>query len=185
MTLGPTSSRIGPSNGLIVAYLADPFGCTFPGGCNLVTARDVALGHLLIGEHGGAGESYLLGSQDLTWPQIHTIIAELTGVAPPRFELSQTLTFLAAAADELRATLNGRTALSTRDQASMVGRYYWYSHTKAAALGYAPASARDALIETISWLVASPHISREIRAGMRLAPEIYHYRSASTTSGSA
>ena len=32
----------------IVSYLTDPFGSTFPGGCNLVSARDVAVGHLLI-----------------------------------------------------------------------------------------------------------------------------------------
>ena len=30
LTLGPTGSRLGPSNALIVAHLADPFACTFP-----------------------------------------------------------------------------------------------------------------------------------------------------------
>ena len=178
MTLGPTSSRLGPSNGLIAAYLADPFACTFPGGCNLVSARDVALGHLLIAEHGAAGESYLLGSQNMTWRQIHTAIAELAGVAPPRVTLNHSLAYLAATVDEVRAAINDRTALTTREQAEMVGRYYWYSHDKAASLGYAPASVRDALIEAISWLAASPHISRETRIGMHLSPEIYRFRAA-------
>jgi len=180
MTLGPTTSRLGPSNGLIVAYLADPFACTFPGGCNIVAAHAVAIGHLLIAEHGTAGESYLLGAENLTWPQIHTAIAELAGVAPPRVELNRTLSYLAATAEELRAALGGRSPLTTREQASMAGRYYWYSHAKAAALGYAPAPARHALIETTSWLAASPHISREIRTGMHLAPEVYRFRSAAT-----
>jgi dihydroflavonol-4-reductase len=178
MTLGPTAARLGPSNGLIVAYLADPLGCTFPGGCNLVAARDVASGHVLIAEQGVAGESYLLGSENLTWQQIHTAVAELAGVAPPRLELSQTLAFLAATAEELRATIGGRAPLSTREQAAMAGRYYWYSHHKAAALGYAPAPARAALIETISWLAASAHISREVRSRMRLAADIYRFRAA-------
>jgi dihydroflavonol-4-reductase len=178
MTLGPTSTRLGPSNGSIAAYLADPFRCTFPGGCNLVAARDVAHGHLLISEHGTAGESYLLGSQNLHWRQIHMMIAELAGVAPPSYELSHTATYLAATADELRAAMNGHTALATREQASMVGRYYWYSHAKAAALGYTPMPARDALVEAISWLAASSHVSREVRAGMHLAPDIYRFRAA-------
>ena len=185
MTLGPTISRLGPSNGLIAAYLADPFGCTFPGGCNLVAARDVAIGHRLIAERGTPGESYLLGSQNLTWRQIHTMIAELAGVAPPRIRLNHTLTFLAAAADELLAAMRGRTPLSTREQASMIGRYYWYTHAKAAALGYSPMPARDALIETISWLTASPHISREVRAGMHLANDIHRFRAASMQSETA
>ena len=179
MTMGPTSSRLGPSNGLIVAYLADPFGCTFPGGCNIVAARDVALGHLLIAEHGATGESYLLGSQNLTWRQIHTTIAELAGVAPPRLELNHTAAFLAATAEELRGAMTGHAALSSCEQASMVGRHYWYSHAKAAGLGYAPIPARDALVETISWLAASSHVSREVRIGMHLTGDIYRFRAAS------
>jgi dihydroflavonol-4-reductase len=178
MTLGPTGARLGPSNGHVVAYLADPFGCTYPGGCNLVAARDVADGHALIAEHGIRGESYLLGSENLTWQQIHSAVAELAGVAPPRLQLNRTLTFLAATAEELRAGMDGRAPLSTREQAAMVGRYYWYSHRKAAVLGYAPGSARAALIEAISWLAASPHVSREVRAGMHLAPDIYRFRAA-------
>jgi dihydroflavonol-4-reductase len=176
MTLGPTAGRLGPSNGLIVTYLADPFACTYRGGCNLVTARDVATGHVLIAEQGAPGEAYLLGSENLTWQQIHAAIAELAGVAPPRLELNQTLAFLAATAEELHAAIGDRIPLSTREQVSMVGRHYWYSHTKAAALGYAPVSARAALIETISWLAASSHISREIRAGMHLAADIHRFR---------
>jgi dihydroflavonol-4-reductase len=178
MTLGPTTARLGPSNGLVAAYLADPFACTFPGGCNLVSARDVARGHLLVAQHGVPGESYLLGSQNMTWRQIHTAIAELAGTAPPRITLNHSLAFLAATADELRAALHGRAALSTREQAQMVGRYYWYTHAKAASLGYTPAPAREALIETISWLAASPHITRETRINMHLSPDIYRFRAA-------
>jgi dihydroflavonol-4-reductase len=180
MTLGPTASRLGPSNGLIAAYLTDPFACTFPGGCNLVSARDVALGHILIAEHGAAAESYLLGSQNMTWRQVHAAIAELAGVAPPRLTLNHSLAYLAATVDEVRAAVSHRTPLSTREQAEMIGRYYWYSHAKAASLGYSPASAHNALIAAISWLVASPHISREARIGMHLSPEIYRFRAAQT-----
>jgi dihydroflavonol-4-reductase len=72
--------------------------------------------------------------------------------------------------------MSGRPPLSTREQAAMVGRYYWYSHAKAAGLGYAPSPARTALIEAISWLAGSRHISREVRAGMHLADDIYRFR---------
>jgi dihydroflavonol-4-reductase len=178
MTIGPTNSRLGPSNGMILAYLSDPLGCTYAGGCNIVSARDVALGHLLIARQGAAGGSYILGSQNLSWRQIHGLIAELSGMPPPRLQLSHASAFLAAAAEEMRAGIAGRQPLSTREQATMVGRHYWYSHAKAAALGFAPKPAHDALVETISWLAASPHISREVRTGMRLSAEIYRFRSS-------
>jgi dihydroflavonol-4-reductase len=176
MTLGPTTSRLGPSNGLIVAFLADPLGCTFPGGCNLVAARDVADGHVLIAERGEVGESYLLGGENLSWQEIHTRIAALAGVAPPRLTLNRTMSYLAATTEELRAAYAHEAPHSTREQAGMVGRYYWYSHAKAARFGYAPAPAQQALVETLSWLAASPHISREVRANMHLSADVHHFR---------
>ena len=176
MTLGPSGARLGPSNGLIVAYLMDPLRCTYPGGCNLVSVRDVAAGHVLIAERGVAGESYLLGSANMTWREIHTAIAELAGVAAPRLELTHSLAYLAATVDEIRASLAHRVALSTREQAEMLGRCYWYSHAKASGIGYSPMPARDALVETISWLAASPHVTREARINMRLADEVYRFR---------
>jgi dihydroflavonol-4-reductase len=60
----------------------------------------------------------------------------------------------------------------------MVGRYYWYSHGKAAALGYSPAPVREAMVEALSWLAASPHVIREVRTRMRLSPEIYRFRAS-------
>jgi dihydroflavonol-4-reductase len=181
ITIGPTDARLGPSNGAIVAYLSDPFSSTYPGGCNLVAAHDVAAGHLAIAESGSAGESYLLGSGNMTWQQLHGMIAELAGVPPPRILLNHTAAYLAATGEEIRAALSGRAALASREQAIMLGRYYWYSHRKAAELSYAPSPVRDAMVQTLSWLASSSHISREIRARLRLSPEIYQFRAKPET----
>jgi dihydroflavonol-4-reductase len=176
ITVGPTATELGPSNGLIAAYLNDAFRCTFPGGCNIVAAQDVARGHVLLAMHGVAGESYLLGSENLTWRAIHRQIAELVGLPAPAIELNHTTAFLAATAEEVWASFEHRAPRSTRAQAAMIGRYYWYTHAKAARIGYAPSSARDALTGAISWLVTSSHLSREIRARLRLSDEIYRFR---------
>jgi dihydroflavonol-4-reductase len=58
----------------------------------------------------------------------------------------------------------------------MVGRYYWYSYARAAALGYSPRPARRALAEALAWLSASPHVARETRAAMRLSREVHDAR---------
>jgi dihydroflavonol-4-reductase len=176
MSIGPHATTLGPSNGAIVAYLSDPLRLTFPGGCNLVSARDVGAAHVMLVERAKAREAYLLGSGNLTWTDIHAFIGELTGVGGPHVELNHFLAYCAATAEELRARLAGRPALSSRQQASMIGRFYWYSHTRAATLGYAPTPVREALIEAISWLASSSHIVREVRASLRLADEIYFHR---------
>ena len=61
------SARLGPSNGLVVAYLADRCACTFPGGCNLVSAARRGAGPRADRGAGSSGGSYLLGSQNMTW----------------------------------------------------------------------------------------------------------------------
>lgn len=176
MSIGPNATRLGPSNGLIVAYLADRTRSSYPGGCNLVSARDVGAAHLLLAEKGISGSHYLLGSENLEWTEIHRLIGELSGVGGPNLQIGAGFARLAAASEEWLAHLAGRAPLSTREQASMIGRFYWYDHARAAALGYCPIPATEAMTEAISWLATSVHVSRELRATLRLGEPIYHHR---------
>lgn len=178
MSVGPFGAGLGPSNGILTSYLADPLRMTWKGGCNIVSVRDVAAGHLILAQRGAPGERYVLGSENLDWRDIHSMVAELAGVAPPRTTASAVTCYGVAAAEELRARLTGKAPLATRAQARMVGRYYWYSHGRARALGYHPRPARQALAEALAWLSPSPHISRETRVGMRLAREVHAARRA-------
>jgi len=173
VTVGPHDYRLGPSNGIIVSYLNDISKATYPGGCNIVSARDVAKGHLLAAQKGTSGERYLLGCENLHWAAIHSMISELCGVPGPSWQANHTVSLLAATAWEFASKLTRTPPLTTRNQARMVGRYYWYEHQKAARLGYRPRPARTALAEAIAWLSASPHISRQTRAALRLSREVF------------
>ncbi|MEA3032723.1 MAG: hypothetical protein QOH86_739 [Sphingomonadales bacterium] len=176
MSIGQTAATLGPSNGLILAYLADKLRCTYPGGCNIVAAADIGAAHVLLAEKGAAGEHYLLGGDNLSWAEIHAEIGRLAGVGGPALEIGAGFASLLAGAEEMVARIGGRPPYSTREQAGMLGRFYWYDHGRAAALGYAPRPARQALLETLSWLVASRHVPREMRAGIRLDEDVYRFR---------
>lgn len=176
MSVGPYGAALGPSNGVITSYLADPMRLTWAGGCNIVSVRDVARGHLLLARHGVPGARYVLGSQNLAWPDIHRMVAQLAGVPAPRATASATACWAIALAEEARARVTGKAPLATRAQARMVGRYYWYSHARAAALGFRPRPAREALADALAWLSAGPHVSREARVAMRLAREVWQAR---------
>jgi dihydroflavonol-4-reductase len=176
VSVGPYGSRLGPSNGHILAYLEDALRLTYPGGCNVVSTVDVARGHWLAARAGAPGQRYILGAENLAWRDFHALVAELAGVPPPRAELNHTLGWLAAGAEELRARLTGRPPLTHRSQAAMIGRWYWYDHGRAFGLGWRPRPARQAIAEALSWLVASPHVSRELRAGLRLHDDVYAAR---------
>jgi dihydroflavonol-4-reductase len=176
MSVGPYGTQLGPSNAVIVSYLHDPFRMTYPGGCNIVSVADVARGHLLCATRGVSSERYVLGGENLEWPAIHAMISELAGVAGPLINARHAACYAAAMGEEMLAWLGGRPPLTTRTQAKMVGRYYWYSSRKAGAIGYAPRPARRALAEAIGWLAASRHVSREMRAGLLLSREVYEAR---------
>lgn len=178
MSVGPFGAALGPSNGVITSYLADPLRMTWAGGCNIVSVRDVARGHILLAERGFPGERFVLGSENLHWREIHAMVAELAGVPPPGAPASATTCYWVALTEEARATLTGAAPLATRAQAKMVGRYYWYSHDRAAAIGYAPRSSREALTDAIAWLVQGDHVSRETRMGIRLGRRVHEARAA-------
>jgi len=178
MSIGPHATSLGPSNAIVTTYLGDPLRITYPGGCNIVAVDDVARGHILAAESGVPGERYVLGSENLEWSAIHAMIGELAGVGGPFLHANHTGSYVAALSEEVMAWMGSRAPKTTRTQAKMVGRYYWYSHAKAAGLGYAPRPARRALAEAIAWLSGSPHISRETRTGLQLSREVYDARRA-------
>lgn len=180
MSVGAHATRLGPSNAAIVQVLLDPIGVTFAGGCNVVAVEDVAHGHLLVATAGRAGQHYLLGGENLAWEQVHDTVAELAGLPRRGLRLNHTLSYLAAGAEELRARIERRPAVTSRSQTAMVGRYYWYDHKRAAALGYRPRDGRTALAEALSWLAASRHVSRETRTTLRLHPDVYAARQSLT-----
>jgi dihydroflavonol-4-reductase len=155
-----------------VNYLNDPFRSTFIGGCNIVSAADVAAGHILAAERGTAGRRYVVGAENLTWQDVHRLISDLAGTFGPSTVLNHTAAYLAAAAAEASARLTGVRPLATRAEARMAGRFYWYSHRRIARLGYSPAPAREALAIAVAWLLLRSHIADSVAGKLRLAPEV-------------
>jgi dihydroflavonol-4-reductase len=170
--LGGPFARLAPSNAIVLRYLLDPTRSTYPGGCNVVDARDVGAGHLTLLEKGVPGERYLLGGDDLSWRMLHSLVADLAGLPGPFAEMPAGSAWAASAAAELWARVMGTEPLSTRDEAQTVGRYYWYTSAKAQRLGYAARSARAAVASSLAWLAISPDLPRWAREGLRLHPEV-------------
>jgi dihydroflavonol-4-reductase len=172
VVLGGPAQRLAPSNAILLRYLMDLTRSTFPGGCSAVDVRDVAVGHVLLLERGRPGHRYLLGGENSSWRELHSMIGELAGVPGPLFEVSRTGAWLGSAGAEAWATLTDTEPLSTREEARTVGRYHWYDSTKAAALGYRARPSREAVAFALAWLLISRHLPRWVREGLRPLPEV-------------
>jgi dihydroflavonol-4-reductase len=182
VVLGGPTSRLVPSNAIVLRYLLDPWRATFPGGSNLVRAVDVAAGHVVLAEHGEPGRRYLLGGENLTWREIHATIGELAGVGGPGADLPTTAAYLASLAAEGWAKLTGSTPISSRDEALTIGRYFWYSDERARELGYVSGTASGAVAAALAWLLTEQrvpawlrgwlHVTEEVRAARPLVPRL-------------
>jgi len=172
LVVGANDYRLSPSNAYIVNYLNDPLRSTFLGGCNIVSAEDVAAGHIIAGLHGVPGCRYAAGSDNLEWRQVHRIISELTGTFGPSVTLNHTAAYLAAAATEASARLTGTRPVVTRDEARMAGRFYWYSSERLARLGYQPKSTRAALATAIAWLLGRSVLNDSVASRLALEADV-------------
>lgn len=172
LVIGSFDYRLGPSTATIVNYLNDPFRSTFLGGCNFVSARDVAAGHVIAAVRGTAGCRYIVGSENLTWRDAHKAISELAGTFGPSIVLNHTAAYLAAAASEAAARLGGRVPPVTRAEAQMSARFYWYSHARIGDLGYCPTPAREAIAEAIAWALHRSYVTDAVARRLDLSREV-------------
>ena len=172
VVLGGPFARVGPSNAIVLRYLLDPTRSTFPGGCNVVDARDVGAGHVVLLEQGRAGDRYLLGGEDVLWRTLHRHVARLAGLPGPFAEVPAGIALALSAAAEAWASVTDSEPLSTVDEAATVGRHYWYSSARATALGYTARPAEEAVAASLAWLLATDALPRWVREGLRVAPQV-------------
>jgi dihydroflavonol-4-reductase len=176
LSIGGPDQHLTESNRMLVNYIKDPYKSTWIGGCNIVSASDVANAMVLLAEKGTPGERYLAGSDNLHWKEVHAMISELCGLPGPYFTAMRTSSYLVSAMEELWSALSNERPASTRSQAKMVGKYYWYNSQKLQDLGWQPVSSEQALVQALSWFVTSPHIAASQRASMHLHDKIYAFR---------
>lgn len=176
--MGPGDWRPTPTGKLIVRYLAlggfYRLPC-FEGGINVVDVDDVVDGHVLALTKGRAGESYILGGENLSYEQVYKMLSELTGLFPPGSKSSVGFATLLARFLQLRAAITGQPPEATVDTVNdHIGRYAWVSSRKAEEeLGYAHRPARETLARSVRWFLANGYVpaasARRVRLEVRMA----------------
>ena len=122
------------------------------GGYDWVDARDVVQGAITAGEKANCGEGYILSGHWLPLGDIADIVAEITGMPPPRFTLPLGIArcgvpFVAAA-----SKLTGRRPLYTRFSLHALKSNRNMCHDKASReLGYQPRPFRKTMEDTLRW----------------------------------
>lgn len=114
---------------------------------NFVDVEDVAAGHLLAAQRGKSGERYILGGENLTWPQLIERVAELSGVSYPVV----TLPAVTGRVGRVREALGIPGPISA-EATNLMGQDWRFSTEKARQeLGYRPRPLDETLKATIAW----------------------------------
>lgn len=114
---------------------------------NFVDVEDVAAGHILAAEQGKPGERYILGAENLTWPQLIDRVAELSGVHYPILALPTGI----ARVSRIREALGLRGPISA-EATNLMGKDWRFSSKKARSeLGYQPRPLEETIQNTIDW----------------------------------
>jgi dihydroflavonol-4-reductase len=146
------------STDLVRRFLRRQIPAYVDGALNVVSAEDVARGHLLADEQGEVGERYILGNRNYTWDRLFADLGRLSGVEPPALKLPATAALALVRAGE-RAPWR---PLATGNEVLGASMWWTYRNTKAKReLGWKPSPHEEALEDTIAWY-------RE-REGSRLA----------------
>ncbi len=153
--VGPRDIKPTPTGRMIADAARGRMPAYVDTGLNVVHVDDVAEGHLLALDRGRIGETYILGSENLSMAQLLGLIAEESGRNGRPIRLPNRLLWPLALASEGLARF-GIPPVVTRDHLRMARKKMYFSSAKAIAeLGYAPRPARAAVADAIAWFRAS------------------------------
>jgi dihydroflavonol-4-reductase len=122
------------------------------GGFDWVDVRDVAWAAVEAAEMGADGARYILSGHYLSMSEVATVVAELTGIAAPRFTCPTWLAGLFAPFMSGWARVSGQAPLYTRDSLAILSTNKVMSHALATReLSYQPRSFRDSMNDAIEF----------------------------------
>ena len=114
---------------------------------NFVDVEDVAQGHVLAAERGRAGERYILGGENMHWPELVDRMAELSGIHLPVIVMPREVAWIA----RVREAIGLPGLVSTEGYELMRQNWIFSSRKAERELGYRASDIDDTLGSTINW----------------------------------
>ena len=153
--MGPEDYAIGETTRVLIQIINGEMPAGINGSFNLCDVRDLADGLLSAVRHGRAGETYILGNEEVTFREFAGLISEEAGVKPMKIFLPLGIANSMAKFMEAQAKLNGKRPLMTTFSVYNLARNNDFDSSKARAeLGYTTRSYKETISDEIAWLRA-------------------------------
>ncbi len=150
--IGPRDVKPTPTGRIIIEAARGRMPGYVDTGLNLVHVDDVAAGHLAALQHGGIGERYILGGQNVGLAAMLAEIAALSGRGAPRLRIPRRALMPLAMLAEAKARVTRREPFLTRDGLRMSKYRMFFSSAKAERdLGFKARPYQQGLADALSW----------------------------------
>lgn len=152
LLLGPDDERLS-STKVVLDFLARKIPYCPGGGLNFVDVRDAANVFVTALEKGEHREKYLLGAENMTFPEFFGRLERLSGVSAPMLRVPKTLAMAGSSFIESVFTNWGRTSPVASKEVEQA-EYFWYFDSSKAVeeLGFSPRDPQETLNDTIKYL---------------------------------
>ncbi|MFD2719158.1 NAD-dependent epimerase/dehydratase family protein [Hymenobacter monticola] len=156
--LGPGDAR--PTSGALLLELRAGRLPGYPiGGKNYVHVHDVAVACVNALTEGRVGESYILGNENLSYRDAFRLMADVLGVAAPRWPLLPPLANCYGVLSSWHASLTGRPARVNPAMIAVANDGHYFTPQKARAeLGLPQTPVREAVAEAFEWFKAHNYV---------------------------
>ena len=161
--VGPRDVKPTPTGKVIVDFMNREMPAYLDTGLNWVHVRDVAVGHILAAERGRVGERYILGHAqgDWTMKEAFDVLAEITGLPAPKFQVPYAVAWMAAQVDETLAKFTGKPPKAPLAGVRMAKYKMFFSPAKAVReLGLPQTSPKQALADAVEWFRANGYLKK-------------------------
>jgi dihydroflavonol-4-reductase len=159
--VGPRDVKPTPTGKVIVDFLNRQMPAYLDTGLNWVHVRDIAIGHILAAEKGRLGERYILGNAEGNWTMKQTfqVLAELSGLPAPKFQIPYWVALMAAHMDERISAVTGKPPKAPLAGVRMAKYKMFFNPAKAIReLGLPQTPPRQALADAIEWFRANNYV---------------------------
>ena len=132
---------------------------------NFADVVDAAAGHLLAADKGKPGERYILGGENLSWPELIDHVAEVSGIHHPVMVMPPQTARVA----QIREAMKLPAALPAEGFGLMSKDWRFSSEKAKRELGYTTRPIDETIAETVDWyleLIAAGEFSDDVRSSM-------------------
>jgi dihydroflavonol-4-reductase len=159
--VGPWDWKPTPTGKIILDFLNGKMPGYVETGLNFIGVEDCAAGHLLISEKGTVGERYLLGAENLTLKEFLGTLANLTGLAAPKWKIPHGVALGVAYMETAFSRLMGKEPQIPVEGVKIAQHKMFVNCGRSQKeLGFQPGPVKDALQRAVCWYEARGYVSK-------------------------